>query len=402
MEEQISNTFHCLYCQISHLSELRAEEHIIPKALFNKNYILTDTCRKVNNYMAHSFEKRVLQLEPIKELLLLFGPPANPVHRGQVNTSFDKEVHRYILPSGKDELVEHPKYSSIDSIGIPITIESGEILMYNLKLPFSVVNEMTSIPRMAENRSKYYEREKSLISGYLKDISENPGLDKNFEGYLKKVKGKFTFKGINVIEEKREGIETQLKEAPTQTFQMDLEILFKLFLKIAWGHGAKCFDLSWPTSHLARWIISYLSSGSIDDKELLNKYPHLFTESVSIEKENYSFWKFDMSESFSIIQKIPDRKHKKKLIDLHNLRFNQFRLASQLISYTDRVGIDETYRLQKDIMRYHELIITNMVVHNKEVAVCIIRLFGEVFEVVVQIANDAIAIEKESVFKIEF
>lgn len=176
-----------------------------------------------------------------------------------------------------------------------------------------------------------------------------------------------------------------------QTFEMDHEILFKLFLKIAWTHSAKQFRIEWTSNRLSRWIIQYLTSGHMDDLDLATSNPELFTKPVQVDQKEYTFWKYNIDKSQSIIEAITNaKKIKRKLLEYHDIRNNDFNLASQLISYSDASIINDELRLQEKKLRYHSLCFRNIQILGRESTVCWINLFGGVFDVLIQICAEPI------------
>lgn len=81
IDEAPPKTFDCVYCNHSHPTSAKSDEHIIPRALLNKNYVLQGVCARTNHYFSHAFEKRVLHLPVVEELLLMFEPPDKPEFR---------------------------------------------------------------------------------------------------------------------------------------------------------------------------------------------------------------------------------------------------------------------------------------------------------------------------------
>jgi hypothetical protein len=401
MNDKTSKTFYCLYCQSLHPIECISEEHIIPKFLFNKNHTLKNVCKKVNNYMANSFEKRILQMELFKELLLFFKPPEKPVYRGEIITNLDLQTYRYILPSGKHELTQHPAHSKTNFIQIPIRANSG-LLLYNLKLPFRVIEKIKGVSRMANKIQEHSESDKKEIFEYLKQLEANPSLNKDFEKYLKDVDGIFTFSDVAFKLESVTNPKIASLGRQALRFEVDYEILFKLFLKIAWTHSAKQFGLDWTSNKLSKWIISYLSSGHIEDKDYKVKYPELFFEPVKIEENDYTFWKPNIEKSFKLIKAIPISKDREKLLIHHQKRVDEFAFANQFISYADAVEFDVDNKSQKEELSYHELSFYNAPYGDTEITICSISLFGGIFDVHIQVAGYPVQENYTEIFRVSF
>src|SRR5258705_5967502 len=352
-----SKTFHCVYCNTQHSISDHAEEHVIPKSLLNKNFTLSGTCRIVNNYMAHAFEKRVLQMGAFKELLLLFNPPSKPYYSGQVKTSDDENIHRYILPSGKDILLKHPETTYTNKIEIQVNLENEETVSYLLDLPFEAPEIIRPLPGK-EDEFKNNPRKLDQLKKYLQQLAVNPEINPAFEKFLKDHNGSFVFKGLEIYEDVP-GYEYELSQPPYQLFELDPEILFKLFLKIAWTYAAKMLDLQWRNNKLAQWILDYLRSGHITNHSLTDKYPDLFTEPIIIGDSGYIFWRYHHEKTTELIESVEDDVLKTQLLTLHSYRVSQLQMAAQLIDYSFVDDLNNDIRNQADQMRHHNLVIRN-------------------------------------------
>jgi hypothetical protein len=76
-----------------------AVEHVIPRALLSERLVLTDTCRRWNNFFACSFESVVMGSDYMREFLLAFDPQARKrgsQYLGQVSTERGTVEHRWL------------------------------------------------------------------------------------------------------------------------------------------------------------------------------------------------------------------------------------------------------------------------------------------------------------------
>lgn len=399
-----TSTFFCSYCNKNHPMEWNTDEHIIPKALKNENYILKNTCRKLNNYMSHSFEKKVLQFDIIKLIMLLIDPPAKPTYLTEVKTNLDKEAYIYILPSGKMELTEHPIYEQHNAIEIKIIDINNEIHIYNLILPFTFKSGMIGIPRMVTERKRVIEQERNKINKYLKELSNNPEINEPFFEFLKNVKGQYIFKPIIISEnEPTEHPPVVLSENPKKTIVIDNESLYKLFLKIAWTHARNQFGAEKLSNPITNYILKYLTTGNIIDNKLIKETPNLFTKPIKIENEDYIFWKYGIDDTFDKIQQIQNEISKSDLMEYHIERYQQFNIIQQFIffNYVKRFDLEFMETINKE-HRFHNISLRTEEFAGQYVTVCHMQLFGGIFDVVVKLSDSPLMVAYPKDIKIEF
>jgi len=401
-EDGTFDTFNCVYCGHVHPRDWYTVEHIIPQSLNNKNYVLNAACRRINNFMAHSFEKRIMQFELIKEILFLVNPPRKPVFRDNLETSLGVNITRWVLPSGKVEFAELPKYSETNYIQLSVKGRSGENFPYSLKLPFLIKSGVSGIPRMIASRHRHSEDGRQQITKYLTELSENPSIDKDFEKFLQEIGGTFTFKEVSVVETASQGTPIALPSELAKTMVIDNETLFKLFLKIAWTHAVRQFGIELLSGPIAKWILDYLATGYIEDNELIRSCPALFTNPVKIEDEEYVFWKYGLDETLSFIMQVPDELDRSDLLRYHKFRYQQFESASRLISFNAIPKIDDELRARRNELCYHNLSLKTIEVSGRLITACCINLFGKLFEVKVQLSDEPITENYPPDIRIDF
>jgi hypothetical protein len=101
-------SFLCVYCDGLHPMNHHSLEHIIPIALGNKSYTLSNVCQLVNNYMAKSFETRIIDSEVMKEINMIFNPPKAPYFRRNLDLTTESNLAHYIYPDGENKTVQKP------------------------------------------------------------------------------------------------------------------------------------------------------------------------------------------------------------------------------------------------------------------------------------------------------
>lgn len=376
--------FSCAYCGYFHPTERRSKEHIIAESLKNTHHILSNTCLRFNNYMALAFENQAIRSELFKEILLRLEPPNEIVYRGKIVIN-NEIMYRYVLPSGVTEIVKHPEYSRTNILPISVKGRDGKRYAFDLKLPFSYINGITGPDRMLKDRLKKVAADKKRIMNYCRDLENDQSINKDLERFLREVGATFNYKSIDFKEVKGEE-DSFMQSSGVQNFRINFEVLNMLFLKIAWTHAVFQLGEDKLKNPVGEWILKYLTMGHINDPYLVKVAPELFT-SVSIDKRNYFFWKFDLDESESIINKVKDEVDKSDLSRLLNYRKDQFEMARQFVTYHSFINDFENRINNIEKLNYHSLEIKNIGSQGKEATFCYIELFGGYFQVSVQISD---------------
>jgi hypothetical protein len=391
IDRQIKS-FYCSYCNKPHPISWNTKEHIIPEALNNKKYILPFCCKHVNNYMAHSFEKRVLQYDLIKEILLLVTPPQKPIFRGNFKDSPYGVISRRILPTGKIELTEQIQKFETNTVKVNVKDKSGNIHTCDLTLPFSIVNRVVVPDSMANVRKRYAEQAKKQLSDYFIELDKNNSINPEFEKFLEEVDATFKYNPDIQIDEEKEHQEPKVLGRDLQEhITFDNEALIKLFLKIAWTHAAKQYGrerLSNPTSN---WILQYLTEGHISDSYLTSKYPYLFTEPIDIDGDSFIFWKKGITDTGLIIEDIEDTQDKNDLFRLLKFNYDKNELSKQFIEFKTIEVFDDALRTRVNEFRTHRLALKNMSFGSNQATVCEIQLFGGLLEASVILSESPIS-----------
>lgn len=379
--------FHCVYCNRLHPMDYNTDEHIVPEGLYNKNYVLLNACSFINNYMAHSFENRVMKSPPVEEIKLMIRPPKKPIHRRKIPISLGFEVAQTIFPSGECNVVQLPQYISSDIIDIAVKASSGESVYHKLKLPFPIIN-ITGSPRFI-NPDRAFKKFEQVLLSYLKSLSENPSLDPVFENFLKENGATFDSKEFKIAakETKNPQIIIPPEELAIKS-NIDDEALYKLFFKIAWTHGAKQLGRNALSNPIAEWIFSYITSGHIKSKKLIRNYPDLCSNSIAIENQEYFFWKYGINETLDWIEKNTEEGNRNYIMHHHIDRVQQFNIASQFIKVSNPIDlIDNTLRARSKEFSFHELGLKTLHVQGTPITVCSIKLFGGILTATVQLSQ---------------
>ncbi len=379
--------FHCVYCNRLHPMNHNTDEHIVPKGLYNKNYVLHNACSFINNYMAHSFENRVMKSPPVEEIKLMIQLPKKPIHRRKIPISLGFEVAQTTFPSGECKVVLLPQYIQSDTIEITVKASNGESAHHKLKLPFSVINVTGTSEFIQPNRA--FKKFEQALLPYLKNLSETPSLDPAFDLFLKKNGATFDIKDfkIEAKETKNPPIIIPPEELAIKS-NIDDEALYKFFFKIAWTHGAKQLGRNALSNPIAEWIFSYISSGHIKSKKLIRNYPDLCSNSIVIENQEYVFWKYGINETLDWIEKNTEEVNRNYIMHHHIDRVQQFNIASQFIKVSNPVDlIDNTLRARSKEFSFHELDLKTLHVQGTPITVCSIKLFGGILVATVQLSQ---------------
>ena len=182
----------CSYCQSQHEDNTKGEEHIIPKSLLNKKYVLDTTCRYWNQYMSHSFEQKVLYSELMQYVLDIFAPkkPKRPAKLGEVFTE-DGTMFPLFRVGRQEFMVTSPKPNEDKTNRIPIKItdpDDSRVIEFMLRLPFEYTTTLSGANKLltAEKRKKKIEADNARLQKYLDDLCKNPEINQEFYAFFKK------------------------------------------------------------------------------------------------------------------------------------------------------------------------------------------------------------------------
>ena len=130
----------CNYCGIDHPVGELSDEHIIPRFLLNESYVLPDVCKRVNNFIACSFETPVRQDGPLRNVVVYFDPAARGkrIHMGQVETD-DGGTADVWFEDGREHLVPRPTYLETDELRVSAERPDGSVVSTLTRVPFKFV-----------------------------------------------------------------------------------------------------------------------------------------------------------------------------------------------------------------------------------------------------------------------
>ena len=401
MPHEIRPTFYCNYCSVHHPNNWNSDEHIIPEALKNRNYVLKNTCKRLNHYMSFLYETKAFSLDIVKEVLLIAEPPQKPVYRGKVENSLGKNIFPYIQPSGKMTIVEHPTFTITNSIELNVKGADGENYKYDLVLPFSFKNSISG-PREMLDPNKTSQAELAKVSEYLRTLSKDVSINPGFETFLERIGATFNYGDCRVEIAEVAPSEEILFLKIKQYFNSDNEVLFRLFLKIAWTYAVKAIGLENLQNPIANSIIYYLKSGHFLDFDLVQKAPDFFKKAKIVGKE-YIFWKHGLDDTLLKIQDVEDKQLSSDLFEAYYHRRMQFDFARAcLIGFSVTEELDDDFRENNSNLKTHSLELKNLISNDTAITVCHIKLFGGFFDATVQISGGAIMAQYPDIRIIEF
>ncbi len=398
-------SFMCVYCDQLHPMSCHSLEHIIPRALGNKNYVLPNACKFINNYMACSFEKRIINSEVMKEIQLIAYPPKNPYFRRNLGSSIEPHLAHYIFPTGENKKVQKPHDIEIDTVPMQLFGEKGKELTYELKLPFSIigVKGATALISSAhlERRLKKFNPE---LENYVSELFKNPSINPGFFDFIKDHNINLDNKIYD--RKNRKVIPKIIKNSPLLqtdniTIFFDDEALTKFFFKIAWTYAAQEFGREKLTNSTSEWILDYLVSGHVNDIELVAMYPDLFLEPTKIDNEEYIFWKYDIKNTLAYINENVFRDDLSRVMKHYNYRLEKHGYASNFIRISKIELLDDTMRKCATDYRHHELSFKKITGNLENATVCLIKLYGGILEAEVLLSEEHISINFPPLLKID-
>jgi hypothetical protein len=402
-EETPGGVFACVYCGHAHTRDSMTDEHVIPRALLNRNYVLRGACRRLNNYFSHAFEKRALQLPVVRELLLLFDPPRRPVFRGDVAAPDGRTFQRWVLPRGRMEIGELPTYTQTNKATVEIELPTGTRQPIEITLPFSMTASVTGLDRLLNDRARITERDRQRLHEYLVELAKNPQANEDLSRALAATGGRFPPpRAVEVRESRLASAPPVQPESLTQELAGDDELLTKLFFKIAWTHAAKQLGRPALANRTSQWILEYLTTGHVIDSRIVKLAPDLFTVPVEIDGRPYAFWKSDLRTSARAILAIEQRAERATLERLFDYRAKRFQFGQQFIRVEHIPSIDDEVRTQVAERRYHELELTTVEAGAGKATVCHVRLFGGSLKAMVQLSEEPVTERYPPVLRIDF
>ncbi len=397
-------SFLCVYCDEMHPMSSHSKEHIVPIALGNQSYTLSNACQLINNYMAKSFEKGIINSEVIKEINMMLNYPQEPYFRRNLNSSVEPNLAHYIYPNGENKTVQKPHDVETNIISMQLKGKNEEEFIYELKLPFPIIGlkGKTDLlkPEYAERRLKRF---KNQLENYLNELEENPSINPEFHNFIIK---------NNIIYDRRERkiIPKIIKNSPSNissdeskvTIYLDDELLTKFFFKIAWTHAVKVFGKEKLINPISRYIFDYIISGHINDISLVHMYPELFLNPTKIGDEEYIFWKYDINKTLEIIRETVFKNDFYRVMKHYNYRCERFGLACNNIRISRIELLDDEIRKNANhLYRYHELSLKSETENWTNATVCVVKLYGGILQAEVLLSEKPIVTNFPQCLKIE-
>lgn len=389
INEPIKNTFFCNYCRLFHPIDWRSEEHIIPKSLNNKNHVLKNSCKRVNNFFVKSFENQFKELSLIEETLLTITPPREHTYRDRMLVDGNIETMRFITPTGEYELIEEVKYSMGNQINlINLKNKDGESFDFKLTLPFEIIIGITGVDRVIKKKKVYSQTNE--VEKYLQQLSLNSEINPEFHNFLKKIDGTFSSKEVKFEEIRLPPQESKIIPNLQYKYELDDLLVIKMFFKIAWTHSCLKLGIDNLSNPISNWILRYLISDYIFDNELPNSYNDLF-HTIILEEKEYKIRKYNLDKTKSIIETIESKEIKNDFVRYYNYISQQLIYSKQLISFSifRNDGTMEEMQERLRTSRFH--VISLIIVDNQ--TLCNVKLFGGFLEANILISETPLFIE---------
>jgi hypothetical protein len=299
-------TYFCNYCGIYHDEATRSREHIIPEALLNKNYVLPNVCRFLNNYMSHAFEKDVIASEPMREIMLRVSPKSTHILVGDAVLPDGRRFNRWIR-QGTQVLGNIPRTKTVSTVPIRVKKRSGEFLDYDIDLPFELISELDGAHHLlkVERTRKKAKESVGRILTYLQECSINPGTNPGLQHFLEEHDATFPSpREVLLTEELARRTEEKFDDVKVE-FTVDTEKWLKFYIKMAWTHARKTLGRSLLNNDLANWLFSYLTHEYVTGNPC-DQLKSLLREAVSIGGQDYYFWRHRPDETLDRVRQLPD------------------------------------------------------------------------------------------------
>ncbi|GAK58155.1 hypothetical protein U27_05128 [Candidatus Vecturithrix granuli] len=141
-----------------------------------------------------------------------------------------------------------------------------------LKLPFKYIESFSGDSKLSKSKrqEKQIEADTIELQKYLNELCKNPGINKEFDAFLKKNNLNGELEPHEIVTEK-ESIQSQdsiITNALPRKLTFDVELLAKFFIKIALTHTIKEFGNQILQESIAKWMLKYIKSGHIEESFL--------------------------------------------------------------------------------------------------------------------------------------
>jgi len=377
----------CPYCGLEHDEDTASNEHIVPEALFNKNYVLKPVCKMWNHFMSFSFEQDMLRSKMFRELRLVFQKPTGSKRVGEVTDVSGQKYERY-FENGREILKKKPSLESENTLTIRALARDGRVLEFELVLPFEIhrrVTGSTEMIRREKLNAKVAEQLESALD-YVRsladDASKRPSeladfLRANEAEMLRPKRGHIDFEWT---ERPAELVESLADER----FAIDDEKARKFFLKIAWTHACKQLGRSALNGPFATFILEYIRSGWV--REVHARLAPALFDQRTIEGHDFFLWSDSPVVSAEKCDALT-RATREEIEPQALKRLSQFHNVRNLISFAP-VTLDFDHSRDYPELRYHELELRHDSIRGVEGLCCRIALFGGTCSALVLLATE--------------
>lgn len=382
--------YYCIYCHSEHSDNTRSKEHIIPEVLHNKNYCLSNVCRRLNNYMANSFEKQVVKSQPITHIDLRMFPMPNKVHAGTERSESTGQEYVHWIENGKGIRSSKPRFEMISQFPILLHRRNGTEVRFDLKLPFEVRVLVASGDRLTP-RAQMEPEANEKIRNYLKEFGDDPSINTELQAFLQQNDAQLPSFDSVILH----GVRTPITDDVPyqQTVSIDQEKWLKFYMKIAWTYAARVLESSVLDNPVANWILWYITTGDVPEASAMSS-PDLFNP-VEIEGKSYFFWRDEPTRSLQRVTELSNDA-RPLLEPIAEERIKSLAKATNH-AYTVFKPVDDDILSHLNEYQYHSLEFVENVIFNKDLfsyslpCTCKIALFGGIFEGYVHLSNRRIS-----------
>jgi|GEM_PF-4705409 len=381
--------------------DTRSEEHIIPEALGNKKHTLPNVCRRLNNYMACSFETHVITTPAMKHALLLVEPrPKKNIYLGTAKTARGTTEHRWLV-QGQEILSSLPEYEETSEVIVSTTDNSGKSVELKIELPFKVLKYAKSGPASDLKAERRIRKEREDLSRYFKELVANPQINPRFNKLLQENNARLgDLRSVEATTKPGQELRGVVKDLLPLEHPLNEESWAKFFMKIAWTHAHKTLGPLTLQNPIGNKILSYILSGHFQPPELAQRTPELF-RSATVDGETLYFWSRHPRESLTVAEQLttPDLQYylvpaARRRIQSLNEHVSLLKIKTPVLPNLNTADIEPFKR--------HTLKLLDIQVDNQPHGACHIMLFGDLFEAIVLISDRSLGLEQERTHSIEF
>jgi len=397
----------CNYCNIEHEDDTKSEEHIIPKSLLNKTFVLKNVCKRTNNLIAHAVEKKILESDLVREILLRIEPHRKDVFVGKIVTETGEKHDRWINNKGQQILADRPRYERKSSITISVKKRTGELIDFDLKLPFDMITGGYASNNFWDKTDPAKKAKESVkqLQDYLDKCLKTPETNQELKAFLEENNAELREKEIVLIEEKLLAQE-KLFDNLEINLKQDQEIWAMFFLKIAWTYSCRQLGREALKNNLSESILNFFSKNYLLINGDLNTTPlkKILRGPTTIKNENYYFWEYSIEKTQDFFEKFPESL-KAEFKPVLEARIRGFEISKSLMFYGIKKDFSNINCLDKTLRKHRIKFIAMDISYpnedssnqKKQATGCEIELFGGIIYAQILISESVIHTEELSI-----